>query len=82
MLKAADKPVTEEENIQDWLELDEGELGFWPLVKEKIAAVIVTVFCISSSKIIAFHIIILPVFVISLAHTLIFRLEYYGMWVV
>jgi hypothetical protein len=40
VLRAAGETETTQENIQDWLELDEGDPGFQLLTKEEIAAVI------------------------------------------
>jgi hypothetical protein len=40
VLRAAGQTETTQENIQDWLELDEGDPGFQFLVEEEIAAVI------------------------------------------
>jgi hypothetical protein len=39
-LRAAGEAGTTQENIQDWLELDEGDPGFQLLTEEEIAAVI------------------------------------------
>jgi hypothetical protein len=41
---AAGGTDTTQENIQDWLELDEGDTGFQLLTKEEIAAVIFYLF--------------------------------------
>jgi hypothetical protein len=43
VLRAAGETETTQENIQDWLELDEGDPGFQLLTEEEIAAV---TFCI------------------------------------
>jgi hypothetical protein len=40
VLRAAGKTETTQENIQDWLELDEGDPGFQLLTEEEIATVI------------------------------------------
>jgi hypothetical protein len=40
VLKAARKTETTQENIQDWLELDEGDPRFQLLTEEEIATVI------------------------------------------
>jgi hypothetical protein len=39
-LRAAGETETTHENIQDWLQLDEGNPGFQLLTEEEIAAVI------------------------------------------
>jgi hypothetical protein len=39
-VRAAGETETTQENIQDWLELDEGDPGFQLLTEEEIAAVI------------------------------------------
>jgi uncharacterized protein YehS (DUF1456 family) len=39
-LRAAGETETTQENIQDWLQLDEGDHGFQLLTKEEIAAVL------------------------------------------
>jgi hypothetical protein len=51
-LRAAGETETMQENIQDWLELDEGDPGFQLLIREEIAAVIF--FFISTTYIITF----------------------------
>jgi hypothetical protein len=38
-LRVAGETETTQENIQDWLELDEGDPGFQLLTEEEIAAV-------------------------------------------
>jgi hypothetical protein len=38
VLRAAGETETTQENIQDWLELDEGDHGFQLLTKEDIVA--------------------------------------------
>jgi hypothetical protein len=40
VLRAAGETETKQEDIQDWLELDEGDPGFQLLTEEEIAAVI------------------------------------------
>jgi hypothetical protein len=40
VLRAAGETETTQENIQDWLQLDGGDLGFQLLTGEEIAAVI------------------------------------------
>jgi uncharacterized protein YehS (DUF1456 family) len=40
VLRAAGETETTQEDIQDWLELDEGDPGFQLLTEEEIAAVI------------------------------------------
>jgi hypothetical protein len=40
VLRAAGETESTQENIQDWLELDEGDPGFQLLTAEKITAVI------------------------------------------
>jgi hypothetical protein len=40
VLRAAGRTETMRENIQDWLELDEGDPGFQLLTKKETAAVI------------------------------------------
>jgi hypothetical protein len=40
VLRAAGETETTQENIQDWLELDEGDSGFQLLTEEQIAVVI------------------------------------------
>jgi hypothetical protein len=40
MLRAAGDTETTQENIQDWLDLDEGDPGLQFLTQEEIAAVI------------------------------------------
>jgi hypothetical protein len=44
MLRAAGETETMQENIQNWLELDEGDAGFQLMTEEKIAAVIFFLF--------------------------------------
>jgi hypothetical protein len=40
VLKAAEETETTQENIQHWLELDEGDPGFQLLTEEDISAVV------------------------------------------
>jgi hypothetical protein len=40
VLRAAGETETTRENIQDWLQLDEGNPGFQLLTEEEIAAVV------------------------------------------
>jgi hypothetical protein len=40
VLRAAGETETTQENIQDWIELDEGDPGFQHLTEEEISAVI------------------------------------------
>jgi uncharacterized protein YehS (DUF1456 family) len=40
VLRAAGETETTQENIQDWLQLDEGDPGFQLLTEQEIAAVI------------------------------------------
>jgi hypothetical protein len=57
MLRSAGETETTQENIQDWLELDEGDPGFQVLREEEIAAVIFSLFIfISTTYIIKFSI--------------------------
>jgi hypothetical protein len=44
VLRAAGETETTQENIQDWLELDEGDPGFQLLVEEEIGAVIIFIY--------------------------------------
>jgi hypothetical protein len=44
VLRAAGETETMQENIQDWLQLDEGHPGFQLLTEEEIAAVIFFIF--------------------------------------
>jgi hypothetical protein len=44
VLRAAEGTETTQENIQDWLELDEGDPGFQLLTVEEIAVVIFYLF--------------------------------------
>jgi hypothetical protein len=44
VFRAVGETQTTQENIHDWLELDEGHSGLKPLTKEKTAAVIFFLF--------------------------------------
>jgi hypothetical protein len=44
VLRAAGKTETTQENIQEWLELDEGDPGFQLLTEEEISALIFYLF--------------------------------------
>jgi hypothetical protein len=44
VLRAAGETETTQENIQDWLHLDEGDPGFQLLAEEEIAAVVFYLF--------------------------------------
>jgi hypothetical protein len=41
VLRAAGETETTQENVQDWLDLEEGDPGFQFLTEEEIAAVII-----------------------------------------
>jgi hypothetical protein len=57
VLRAAGETETPQENIQDWLQLDEGDPGFQLLTGEEVAAVIYFSFIfISTAYIIKFSI--------------------------
>jgi hypothetical protein len=45
VLRAAGDTETTQENIQDWLQLDEGDPGFQFLTEEEIAALIYFIYC-------------------------------------
>jgi hypothetical protein len=47
--RAAGRTETTQENIQEWLELDEGDPGFQLLTEEEIAAVIFNLFIFIST---------------------------------
>jgi hypothetical protein len=49
VLRAAGETETTQENIQDWLQLDQGNPGFQLLIEEDIAAVIYFLFIFISS---------------------------------
>jgi hypothetical protein len=51
VLRAAGETETTRENIQDWLQLDEGDPGFQLLTEEEIAAVIFLFIFISTTYI-------------------------------
>jgi hypothetical protein len=60
VLRAAGETETTQDNIQDWLELDEGDPGFQLVTKEEIAAAIYFLFIfISIINIIKFFIYLL-----------------------
>jgi hypothetical protein len=44
VLRAAGETETTQENIRDWLQLDEGDPGFQLLTEEEIAAVILFIY--------------------------------------
>jgi hypothetical protein len=44
VLRAAGDTETTQENIQDWLQLDEGDPGFQLLTHEEIVAVIIFIY--------------------------------------
>jgi hypothetical protein len=48
VLRAAGETETTQENIEDWLELDEGDPGFHLVTEEEISAV--TLFYLFSSE--------------------------------
>jgi hypothetical protein len=48
VLRAAGKTETRQENIQHWLELDDGDLGFQMLAEEDTDAVIFFIYLYSS----------------------------------
>jgi uncharacterized protein YehS (DUF1456 family) len=56
MLRAAGETEATQENIQDWLQLDEGDPGFQLLTEEEIAAVIFLFIFISTTYITTFSI--------------------------
>jgi hypothetical protein len=49
VLRAAGGTETTQENIQHWLELDEGDIKFQLLTEEEIAAVIILFYLFSSA---------------------------------
>jgi hypothetical protein len=49
VLKSPGETETTQENIQDWLQLDEGDPGFQLLTEEEIAAVIFFLFIFISN---------------------------------
>jgi hypothetical protein len=54
VLRAAGETETTQENIQDWLQLDEGDPGSKLLIEQEIAAVIYLFIFISTTYIIKF----------------------------
>jgi hypothetical protein len=56
VLRAAGETETTQENIKDWLGLDEGDPGFQFLTKEEIVAVIFLFIFVSTTYIIKFSI--------------------------
>jgi hypothetical protein len=50
VLRAAGETETTQENIQDWLQLDEGDPGFPLLTEEEIGAVVFLVFIFISTN--------------------------------
>jgi hypothetical protein len=56
VLRAAGETETTQENIRDWLQLDEGDPGFQLLTEEEITAVVFLFTFISSAYIIKFSI--------------------------
>jgi hypothetical protein len=48
VLRAVGETEAKQENIQDWLQLDEGDPGFQLLTEEEIAAVIFLNLCLSA----------------------------------
>jgi hypothetical protein len=69
VLRSDGETETTQENIQDWLELDEGELGFQLLTEKEIAAPIFLFMFITTSYIIKFSIYLFSKF---LSHRAIF----------
>jgi hypothetical protein len=66
MLWVAGKTETTQENMQDWLELDEGDPGFQILTEEEIAAGFFFLFIfISTTYIIRFFIYLFSKFFLS-----------------
>jgi hypothetical protein len=64
VLGAAGETETTQENIQDWLELDEGDPGFQLLTEEGIVAVIFFLFIfISTTYIIKFFVYLFSKFI-------------------
>jgi hypothetical protein len=70
VLRADRETETKQENIQDWLQLDEGDPGFQLLREEEIAAVIFIYFFSSALYIyiINFSIYLFPKFFCLLLH--------------
>jgi hypothetical protein len=56
VLRAAGEPESRQENMLDWLELDEGDPGFQFLAEKEIAVVIYLFICIITAYIITFSI--------------------------
>jgi hypothetical protein len=56
VLRAAGDTETTQENIQDWLQLDEGDPGFQLVTEEEIAALIFFIYFFSNTYIITFSI--------------------------
>jgi hypothetical protein len=54
-LRAAGETETTQENIQDWLQLDEGDPGFQLLTAEEIATVIYFYYLYSSALPVLLH---------------------------
>jgi hypothetical protein len=48
VLRPAGETETTQENIQDWIQLDEGDPGFQLLTEKEIAALIFTFYLFSS----------------------------------
>jgi hypothetical protein len=65
VLRTAGETETTQENIQDWLELDEGVPGFRLLTEEETAAVIFLFIFISTTYIIKFSIYLFCFFVFA-----------------
>jgi hypothetical protein len=62
VLRAAAETETKQEDIQDWLQLDEGDPGFQLLTEEEISAVIFFVFIFVGTTYIIFFIYLFPKF--------------------
>jgi hypothetical protein len=56
VLRAAGETETTQENIQDWLQLDEGDPGFQVLTEEEITAVIFFYLFFSTTYIVKFSV--------------------------
>jgi hypothetical protein len=65
VLRAAGEAETTKENIQDWLQLDEGDPGFQVLTEEEIAAVTFLFIFISTTYIIKISIYMFCTFLLS-----------------
>jgi hypothetical protein len=72
VLRAAGEIETTQENIQDLLELDEGDTGFQLLTEEEIAAVIFFLFIIISTT----YIIIFSIYLFSKFFFCLLRLSF------